>query len=154
MSVILETACCITNPEVFLPIRIGTPPLYAPPPPTAIAMPLPVATPVVGGGYVPMGTAVPAVQLPVQIPAAKDEGGASTPDWVGGGGGATEGPPVVVAECFVVPMGAAVVGGASGDATDDGDEEGVVVVEAISVEALVGRYSRYIRYIRYSRYSH
>ena len=139
MSVILQTACCITNPEVFLPIRIGTPPLYAPQP-TATAMPIPdagVATPVAGGGYVPMGTAVPAFQLPENIPTAKDEGGASPPAWLGGTS-AEGGTPVVVAECFVVPMGTAVVGGASGDAADDGDEEGVVVVEASSVETEVG----------------
>lgn len=103
------TGCCVTDPELDLPVCIGPPPLLG------------------GGpaGYpaVPMG--VPVVALPVPIPPEEEAASAQSftkPDgWDGH---------VVIAEAVVLPMGEAVVGG---EAVASGVDPAGDVSEAIAV---------------------
>ena len=107
MFVTSKTRCCVTDPELQVPVQIGT-------------LPLP---------EVVQGAAVVALPVPEPIPMAeaiptdKDEQRTATAlpaDWTG----------VVVAGTVVLPMGEAVVGGA---ATDGGEDDGAPLVMATVV---------------------
>ena len=95
-----RTPCCVTEPQLEVPVRIGTRPLPPPQPPVATA---------VGAVGVPAATAYPApppLVLAEAIPLDEEEQramGALPADWSG----------AVVAGAVVLPMGQAVLGGAA-----------------------------------------
>lgn len=110
-----KTPCCVTDPTLEIPVRIGTLPL---PQPVVVAQPIAVAQPIPVTLPVP-----PPLVMAEAIPIGKDERGALTSlpaDWSN----------VVVAEAIALPMGGAVIGGASqdqdekeGDSGDDDDDD-------------------------------
>ena len=110
-----KTPCCVTDPQLEVPVRIGTLPLPLPLPQTPL-MPIPMA---MGTVVVPTAVAYPdplPVVMAEAIPLDKDEQCAITAvpaDWSG----------VVVAEAVVLPMGQAVVGGAAQESGGQGAEQ-------------------------------
>ena len=109
-----KTPCCVTDPQLEVPVRIGTLPLPLPPQPNL--QPMPVA---VGAVVMPTAAAYPVpppMVLAEAIPLDNDEQQAISAvpaDWSG----------VVVAEAVVLPMGQAVVGGATQQSGGEDAEE-------------------------------
>ena len=112
-----KTPCCVTDPELEIPMRIGTLPLPVASSPMGTAV---IEAQVVVGSVavVPAYPAPPMIVQAEAIPLDGDECAITVvpPDWSG----------AIVAEVVVLPMGQAVVGGATvvGEAT----EEDIVVM--------------------------
>ena len=106
-----RTPCCVTEPQLEVPVRIGTRPLPQPQPPTAT---------VVGAVVMPSATAYPApppLVLAEAIPLDEEEQRAISAvpaDWSG----------AVVAGAVVLPMGQAVLGCEKQENDGDGDDGG------------------------------
>ena len=130
LSITLRTGQCITNPEVKVNLRIGTPPVAALPMPAYGMTTTTTTTTTTMVTTVPVG-AVPVISLPEGMPLSPEEqqAVAAVPaDWSG----------AVVAEAFVVPMGMAVLGGTAAEAAEGGTGGDGLAVPAYPMASAAG----------------
>lgn len=129
MRAVCKTPCCITDPVVHIPVRIGAPSLV-------VVAPVPTAVPLAAAAVVVTTTttttttttsstrnATPVMALPQKVPVDKDEKATIQVATALPEGWAQS---AVVAECVVVPMAAATIGGRAqqgGDPDADAEEE-------------------------------
>lgn len=115
MSLTLRTGSCITNPQLSLSLRVGSPRPYTP-------LTQAVAYPVAGVTPIPIVEAVPIVlETPLEPLDDEKNSLASKPaDWSG----------AVVAPIMEVPMATAVLGGS--DVTEGDDDEGAAAAAEVA----------------------